>query len=64
MKVQIAALFSVLALSMVGCGESSEDVYDRGYTDGYNEGLYDGKSEICNEITDVAPALVGRLSGC
>jgi hypothetical protein len=64
MKAIVAALFSVLALSMAGCGESSEDAYDRGYDDGYDEGIFAGRNEICDEIIDVAPSLVGRLSGC
>ena len=35
-----------LSLILIGCGEDSEDAYQRGYEEGY----YDGWAETCNSI--------------
>ena len=49
-----------LAVLLAGCGESTENTYQRGYEEGYNAGQYD----VCTEISDISPGLKSRLRGC
>ena len=39
-------VITTLSIILIGCGESSEEAYDRGYDDGYHEGW----AETCNNI--------------
>ena len=45
-----------LSLFLIGCGEDSEEAYQRGYEEGY----YDGWAETCNSIEDFS-ARIGNL---
>jgi len=56
--VGLPALVAVIAL--VGCGESEEQIYERGYEEGYDDGQYD----VCEELDRVAPRLKDRLRQC
>jgi len=46
-------VFSLVALALVGCGESNEEAYQRGFNDGVEEGA----AEVCFEVERVNPAL-------
>ena len=53
----IGRRFGILLIAMLaGCGESSEEAYERGYND--------GQWDVCNELESVAPGVEGRLQNC
>lgn len=45
-RAKLLALTFVPAMLLVGCGESTDEAYQRGY----DEGLYDGWAYTCNNI--------------
>ncbi len=57
MRLCLAALTVVL---ISGCGESTEEIYERGYEDGYNQGQYD----VCEEAAGISAGVKDRLSNC
>ncbi len=36
--LKISALFTLVSMSLIGCGPSADSRYDSGYSDGYAEG--------------------------
>jgi hypothetical protein len=55
----IVALWVCLWLGLAllsGCGDSEQDVFDRGYDEGYNAGQYD----VCRELDNISP-LASRM---
>ncbi len=57
MKVALAL---VVMLAITACGESEDEIYERGYDEGYNDGQY----EVCRELESIAPGLKDQLTGC
>ena len=55
MSPKIAA--TCLSFILIGCGESSEDAYERGY----EEGHYDGWAETCNSIENFSARINNLL---
>ena len=54
------AILGATLLVLVGCGESEEDICDRGYEEGYSDGQFD----VCWELRGISPALKDRLGNC
>jgi len=59
-KLMFAVAGVCVSLLLVGCGESSDDAYMRGYDEGYEEGVW----EVCAELKDVAPGVEDSLNAC
>ena len=55
-----AALALAVMLTVTACGESEDEIYERGYDEGYNDGQY----EVCRELESIAPRLKDQLTGC
>ncbi len=55
-----AALALAVMLAITACGESEDEIYERGYDEGYNDGQY----EVCRELESIAPRLKDQLTGC
>ncbi len=55
-----AALALTIMLVLTACGESDDEIYERGYGEGYDDGQYD----VCRELDGVAPGIKGSLRGC
>ncbi len=55
-----AALALAAMLALIACGESEDEIYERGYEEGYNDGQY----EVCEELSSIAPGLRNRLQHC
>lgn len=55
-----AALALAAMLALTACGESEDEIYERGYEEGYNDGQYD----VCRELDGVAPNLKDSLRNC
>lgn len=53
-------LFSLLLVVLGGCREGSEDAYDRGFEDGFEEGQY----LVCREIGGLAPDFRDQIRSC
>ena len=59
-RIVKAALALAVMLTVTACGESEDEIYERGYDEGYNDGQY----EVCYELGSIAPGLKDRLTGC
>jgi len=46
-------IFAVVALALVGCGESNEEAYERG--------VEDGADEVCQEARRISERVYGEL---
>jgi hypothetical protein len=63
-KVKGRGLKAVLALTVIlalaACGDSDEEIYERAYEEGYNDGQYD----VCDELKGVSAAIEAKLRNC
>jgi len=55
---QIALVVTLLVL--VGCGEDEQEIRDRAFEDGYEEGQYD----VCRELNSIAPRIKDQIKNC
>jgi hypothetical protein len=43
-------LFIIIGLTVVGCGESADEIREEGYNEGYGAGLEEQRVHICQKI--------------
>jgi hypothetical protein len=59
-RVMKAALALAAMVALIACGESEDEIYERGYEEGYDDGQYD----VCRELGGVALGLKDSLRNC